>query len=57
MVQLIDRRLVCKRPENGSPDIARELLGEEEDEEAQEEERDDRKAEPLEEKTRDGIDP
>jgi hypothetical protein len=57
VVQLIDRRLVCKRPQDGSPDIARELLGEEEDEEGQEEERDDRKAEPLEEKTRDGIDP
>jgi hypothetical protein len=57
VVQLVDRRLVCKRPEDGSADIARELLSEEEDENAQQEERDDREAEPLEEKTRDRIDP
>jgi hypothetical protein len=57
VVQLIDRRLVCKRPEDGSPDIAGKLLGQEEDEQAQQEERDDRKAEALEEKTRYGIDP
>jgi hypothetical protein len=57
VVQLIDRRLICERPEDGSPDIARELLCEEEDEEGQQEERDDRKAEAFEEKTRDGIDP
>jgi hypothetical protein len=57
VVQLIDRLLVGKRPEDGAADIARELLSEEEDEDAQQEERDDREAEPLEEKTRDGDRP
>ena len=57
VVQLIDRLLVCKRPEDGSPDIAGEQLGEEEDEEAQQEERDDRKPEALEEEARDGDRP
>jgi hypothetical protein len=57
VVQLVDRLLVGKRPQDGSADIARELLSEEEDENAEQEERDDREAEPLEEKTRDRIDP
>jgi hypothetical protein len=57
VVQLVDRLLVGERPQDGSADVARQLLSEEEDENAQQEERDDREAEPLEEKTRDRIDP
>lgn len=54
MVQAIDRRLVCERPEDSSPNIARELLGEEEDENAQQKERDDSKPEALEEEALNG---